>query len=119
MQTMLIKNPQRILLALGALVTGLASPLALAQAATGCAALAQWPSTVEVRQAPHQQLQLPVPVRRIGVGNREVGEDRLLNRDSVLLLGKGPGVTTVSLWTRCASTPQQSMLFVEGEATAA
>ncbi|WGK61777.1 type II and III secretion system protein family protein [Halopseudomonas sp. SMJS2] len=116
---MLIKNPQRILLALGALVTGLASPLALAQAATGCAALAQWPSTLEVRQGQHQQLQLPVPVTRIAVGNPEVGEARLLNRDSVLLLGKGPGVTTVSLWTRCASTPQQSMLFVEGEATAA
>lgn len=116
---MLIKNPQRILFALGALVTGLASPLALAQAATGCAALAQWPSTLEVHQGQHQQLQLPVPVTRIAVGNPEVGEARLLNRDSVLLLGKGPGVTTVSLWTRCASTPQQSMLFVEGEATAA
>src|SRR5690554_7809022 len=81
MQTMLIKNTHRILLALGALVTGLASPLALAQAATGCAALAQWPSTLEVRQGQHQQLQLPVPVTRIAVGNPEVGEARLRSEE--------------------------------------
>lgn len=116
---MLIKKTQRTLFALGTLAAVLVSPLALAQAATGCAALEQVPRTLEVRQGQHQQLQLPVPVTRIAVGNPEVAEARLLNRDSILLLGKGSGVTTVSLWTRCASTPHQSMLFVEGEATAA
>lgn len=114
---MLIKNTHRTLLALGALAALLASPLV--QAATGCAALEQLPRTLEIRQGHHQQLQLPVPVTRIAVGSPDVAEARLLNRDSVLLLGKGSGVTTVSLWTRCASTPRQSMLFVEGEATAA
>src|SRR5690554_2510145 len=119
MQIMLIKKTQRTLFALGTLAAVLVSPLALAQAATGCAALEQVPRTLEVRQGQHQQLQLPVPVTRIAVGNPEVAEARLLNHDSILLLGKGSGVTTVSLWTRCASTPHQSMLFVEGEATAA
>lgn len=116
---MLINHTKRTLLALGALTAGLAGTPALAQTATGCAALGQLPGTFEVRQGEHRQLQLPVPITRIAVGNPEVAEARLLNRDSVLLLGQGPGVTTVSLWTRCASTPQQSMLFVEGAATAA
>ncbi len=116
---MLINHTKRTLLALGALTAGLAGTPALAQAPTGCAALGQLPGTYEVRQGEHRQLQLPVPITRIAVGNPEVAEARLLNRDSVLLLGTGPGVTTVSLWTRCASTPQQSMLFVEGPATAA
>lgn len=116
---MLIKKTKRTLFALGALAMASASPVALAQAAAGCTALEQVPRTLEVRQGQHQQLQLPVPITRIAVGNPEVAEARLLNRDSVLLLGKGSGVTTVSLWTRCASMPRQSMLFVEGEATAA
>lgn len=116
---MLIKKTKRTLFALGTLAMASASPVALAQAAAGCTALEQVPRTLEVRQGQHQQLQLPVPITRIAMGNPEVAEARLLNRDSVLLLGKGSGVTTVSLWTRCASTPRQSMLFVEGEATAA
>lgn len=116
---MLINHTKRSLCALGALVAALASPLVLAQASAGCAEMARWPSTFELRAGQHQQLQLPVPVTRIAVGSPEVAEARLLNRDSVLLLGKGPGVTNVSLWTRCSSTPQQSMLFVEGAATTA
>jgi len=114
---MLINKTKRTLYAVCALAAALASPQLLA--ATDCAAMAQLPATFEVRQGQHRQLQLPVAVTRIAVGDPAVAEARLLNRDSVLLLGKGAGVTTVSLWSRCASTPQQSMLFVEGEATAA
>jgi len=114
---MLINKTKRTLYAVCALAAALASPQLLA--ATDCAAMAQLPATFEVRQGQHRQLQLPVAVTRIAVGDPAVAEARLLNRDSVLLLGKGAGVTTVSLWSRCASTPQQSMLFVEGEASAA
>ncbi|NLY58407.1 MAG: type II and III secretion system protein family protein [Gammaproteobacteria bacterium] len=117
---MLINKTRQTLCALGVLAAVMASPLAMAQATSaGCVSLEQLPRTLEVRQGQHQQLQLPVPITRIAVGDPEVAEARLLNRDSVLLLGKGGGVTTVSLWTRCSSQPQQSMLFVEGEATAA
>ena len=114
---MLIKNSKPVLYALGALVTGLSSPVVMA--AANCNAMNQVPRVFEIRQGTHQQLELPVPATRLAVGDPEVAEVRLLDRDSVLLLGKGAGVTNVSLWTRCASTPHQAMLFVEGQATAA
>nr|WP_226944849.1 type II and III secretion system protein family protein [Pseudomonas sp. FME51] len=100
-----------------ALVAGLSSPAVMA--AANCAAMQQVPTMFEIRQGTHQQVELPVPVTRLAVGDPEVAEVRLLNRNSILLLGKGGGVTNVSLWTRCASAPHQSMLFVEGQATAA
>lgn len=116
---MLINKTRQTLCALGVLAAVIASPLAMAQANSSCSALEQLSRTLEIRQGEHQQVQLPVPITRIAVGNPEVAEALLLERNSVLLVGKGPGVTTVSLWTRCSSQPQQSMLFVEGEATAA
>ncbi|WP_193075050.1 type II and III secretion system protein family protein [Pseudomonas sp. FME51] len=114
---MLINNSKRMLYAACALVAGLSSPAVMA--AANCAAMQQVPTMFEIRQGTHQQVELPVPVTRLAVGDPEVAEVRLLNRNSILLLGKGGGVTNVSLWTRCASAPHQSMLFVEGQATAA
>ena len=116
---MLINKTRQTLCALRVLAAVMASPLAMAQANGSCNALEQLSRTLEIRQGEHQQVQLPVPITRIAVGNPEVAEALLLERNSVLLVGIGPGVTTVSLWTRCSSQPQQSMLFVEGEATAA
>ncbi|MEZ2745697.1 type II and III secretion system protein family protein [Halopseudomonas bauzanensis] len=116
---MLINKTRQTLCALGMLAAVMASPLVMAQNNSSCSALEQLSRTLEIRQGEHQQVQLPVPITRIAVGNPEVAEALLLERNSVLLVGKGSGVTTVSLWTRCSSQPQQSMLFVEGEATAA
>lgn len=116
---MLINKTRQTLCALGVLAAVVASPLAMAQANSSCSGLEQLSRTLEIRQGEHQQMQLPVPITRIAVGNPEVAEALLLERNSVLLVGKGAGVTTVSLWTRCSSQPQQSMLFVEGTATAA
>ncbi|SFQ87343.1 pilus assembly protein CpaC [Halopseudomonas formosensis] len=116
---MLIKNLHRALAMLGLAVSCLGNAQAATQGAQGCPGMAQLPATLEVRQGHHRQLQLPVAVTRVAVGNPEVAEARVLDRNNVLLLATGPGVTSVSLWTRCAATPHQSMLFVEGEATAA
>ena len=114
---MLINKSKHRFYAFCALVAGLSSPAVMA--AANCDGMNQVPTMFEIRQGTHQQVTLPVPVTRLAVGDPEVAEVLLLNRNSVLLLGKGPGVTNVSLWTRCASAPHQSMLFVEGQATAA
>lgn len=114
---MFITDSKSRLLAIGSLFAGLFS--LEAAAATGCAALADLPTTLEMRTGMHQQLQLPVAATRLAVGNPEVAEVRLLNRDSVLLVGKGPGMTNVSVWTRCSKEPHQAEIVIAGEATAA
>jgi len=113
---MFIRDSKSRLLAIGTLFAGLCS---LEAVANGCAALAELPTTLEMRAGMHQQLQLPVAATRLAVGNPEVAEVRLLNRDSVLLVGKGPGMTNVSVWTRCSKEPHHAEVVIAGEATAA
>lgn len=114
---MLISDSKSRLLALGTLFAGLFCFQSVAHA--GCTGLADLPAALEMRTGMHQQLQLPVAVTRLAVGNPDVAEVRLLNRDSVLLVGKGPGVTNVSVWTRCSKEPHQAEVVIAGEATAA
>src|SRR5690606_38448797 len=97
--TMFIRDSKSRLLAIGTLFAGLCS---LEAVANGCAALAELPTTLEMRARMHQQLQLPVAATRLAVGNPGVAEVGLLTRGGVLLGGKGPGMTTVSVWPGCS-----------------
>ena len=114
---MLIKDAKRKVLGFCMIVAGLYGSEAMA--ATGCADMAQLPHKLEMNPGMHQQWQLPVPATRLAVGDPEVAEVRLLNRDSILLLGKGAGQTNVSLWTRCSSEPHQAVIVIGGTATTA
>src|SRR5690606_30975241 len=110
------RDPTSRLLAIGPLLAGLCR---LEAVALGCAALSELPATLGIRARKRQQLQLPVTATRLTVGNPGVAEGRLLNRDSVLLVGKGPGMTNVSVWIRCSKEPHHAEVVIAGEATAA
>ena len=49
-------------------------------------------------------LRLPVPVKRLSVGNPEVGDVTLINPSEIYVLGKAIGTTNVILWTRDGQT---------------
>ncbi|UVJ44579.1 type II and III secretion system protein family protein [Pseudomonas sp. LS1212] len=98
------------------LVVGL--PLDVALAAPGsCSALAQLPAVVEVGQGLQQEMRSPVAITRVAVGDPRVADVHPAGDDAFLLTGNEPGVTSVMVWTACATAPRQSMVFVKGRAT--
>ena len=95
-------------------------PLTAAIAASGnCAALGPLPATVEIGEGQQQELQSPVPITRLAVGDPKIADVRVNGNQAFLLTGMAPGTTSLMVWTACASAPRQSMVFVQGRATAA
>lgn len=95
-------------------------PLTATVAAVGnCAALGPLPAVLEVGEGLQQELQSPVPITRVAVGDPKIADVRVNGNQAFLLTGMAPGATSVMVWTSCASAPRQSMVFVQGRATAA
>ncbi|MCM8739860.1 type II and III secretion system protein family protein [Pseudomonas koreensis] len=91
-----------------------------AVAATGnCAALGPLPSVLEVGEGLQQALQSPVAITRVAVGDPKIADVRVTGDQAVLLTGVAPGATTLMIWSACSSAPRQSMVFVQGKASAA
>ncbi|MCK9534619.1 MAG: type II and III secretion system protein family protein [Pseudomonas sp.] len=88
-------------------------------AASLCSTLEPAPAVLELRQGVHQEFHLPVPIRRLAVGNPEIADVKVTSRNSFLVLGLASGVTNISVWTQCAKAPRQSMVFIAGEALTA
>ena len=88
-------------------------------AASNCAALGSLPATLEVGEGLQQALQSPVPITRVAVGDPKIADVRVTSDQGVLLTGVAPGATTLMIWSACASAPRQSMVFVQGKASAA
>nr|WP_242675183.1 MULTISPECIES: type II and III secretion system protein family protein [Pseudomonas] len=84
-----------------------------------CAGLEPVPAVMELTQGMQRELRFPVPIVRLAVGDPEVADVSLHTPDSFLLLGRKGGATTLMVWTRCDREPRQSMVFVQGAATAA
>lgn len=96
----------KALLALLPLMTGVQTAMA------NCQALGQAPAVAELAQG-HQQVEsLPVPIKRLAVGDPQVADVTLIGRDSYLLVGKSPGMTSVMVWTACSDAPRASMVYV-------
>lgn len=88
-------------------------------AASACSSLEPAAAVLELRQGVHQEFHLPVPIRRLAVGNPEMADVKVTGRNSFLVLGLASGVTNLSVWTQCSKEPRQSMVFIEGEAATA
>lgn len=99
--------------------TGL--PLGSLWAATpqGCGSLAPLPAVLEIGEGLQQALQSPVAITRLAVGDPKIADVHPNGDKAFLLTGMAPGATSLMVWTACASTPRQSMVFVQGRATAA
>ncbi|VVP95057.1 hypothetical protein PS918_03601 [Pseudomonas fluorescens] len=95
-------------------------PLTQAMATSGnCAALGPMPAVLEVGEGQQQAVQSPVPITRIAVGDPKIADVRVNGDQAFLLTGMAAGATSLMVWTSCASAPRQSMVFVQGRATAA
>jgi pilus assembly protein CpaC len=88
-------------------------------AAGNCAALGPLPAALEVGEGLQQALQSPVAITRVAVGDPKIADVRVTGDQGVLLTGVAPGATTLMIWTACTNAPRQSMVFVQGKASAA
>ncbi|WP_085695303.1 MULTISPECIES: type II and III secretion system protein family protein [unclassified Pseudomonas] len=100
------------------LLTGLSMDAALA--ATGnCASLDRLPPVIEIGEGLQQDMQSPVAITRLAIGDPKIADVHANGSSSFLLTGMAPGATSLMVWTACAKEPRQSMVFVQGAATAA
>ncbi|WP_073521470.1 type II and III secretion system protein family protein [Pseudomonas fluorescens] len=95
-------------------------PLGMAMGASGnCNALGQLPAVIEVGEGLQTELQSPVAITRLAIGDPKIADVRVNGDRHFLLTGVGSGATSLMVWTGCATTPRQSMVFVKGKATSA
>lgn len=66
-----------------------------------------------------QEVRLPDLVERLAVGNPQVADVQLTGERSFLITAAQGGVTNLTVWTDCGDVPWQTMVFVQGVATAA
>jgi len=88
-------------------------------AASNCASLAQLPAALSVGEGLQQELQSPVAITRLAIGDPKIADVHLNGDRGFLLTGVGPGTTSLMVWTACSATPRQSMVFVKGKANTA
>ncbi len=88
-------------------------------AAGACDQLEPAAATLNLVAGQQQEVRLPVAVTRLAVGDPEVADVQLTSRTGFLITPRQGGVTSLAVWTGCGSAPRQSMLFVQGSATAA
>ncbi|MDE3737424.1 type II and III secretion system protein family protein [Pseudomonas resinovorans] len=94
------------------------APLA-ATAAPGCEALGPVPGVVEVGQGHQEVMSYPMAITRLAVGDPEVADVQLADKQSFLITGKRAGATSLMVWTGCSREPRRSLLYVQGVASAA
>ena len=93
---------------------------AVAVAAAGnCSSLGQLPAALSVGEGLQQELQSPVAITRLAIGDPKIADVHLNGDRGFLLTGIASGATSLMVWTACSNTPRQSMVFVKGKATAA
>ncbi|NVZ67577.1 type II and III secretion system protein family protein [Pseudomonas costantinii] len=100
------------------MLSNLSVGLALASPGN-CGSLGQLPAALSVGEGMQQELQSPVAITRLAIGDPKVADVHLNGDRGFLLTGVAPGTTSLMVWTACSNTPRQSMVFVKGKATSA
>jgi len=100
------------------MVMGLSTGVAFA-AVGSCSTLGRLPPVIEIGEGFQQDVQSPVAITRLAIGDPKIADVHANGSSSFLLTGVAPGATSLMVWTACSSEPRQSMVFVQGAATAA
>ncbi|SDS19683.1 pilus assembly protein CpaC [Pseudomonas asplenii] len=108
-----LSNVKRVVWAL--LLGHLSIPPVLA-ATAACGSLGPLPAVIELGEGLQQELQSPLAITRLAVGDPKVADVRLNGNKAFLLTGMAAGATSLMIWTACDSAPRQSMVFVQGKA---
>ncbi|MGV8918229.1 MAG: type II and III secretion system protein family protein [Pseudomonas sp.] len=88
-------------------------------ASSSCSELGAFPGVIEVGQGLQQNIHSAAAITRVAVGDAKIADVHVNGDQDFLLTGIAPGATSLMVWTSCSSSPRQSMVFVQGQATAA
>jgi len=99
----------------------LASPWSMQvwAASSNCTGPFDLPATLEIGEGLQTELQSSAAITRLAVGDPKIADVQPSGNNAFLLTGMAPGATSLMVWTTCSSNPRQSMVFVQGKATAA
>lgn len=91
--------------------------LGSAQAAPkACEGLAQLPQklVLALQQGVQQDQQLPLPIKRLAIGDPQIADVQLLDKRNFLVTGKAQGETSLLVWTGCPGDPLRAQVQVAG-----
>ena len=115
---MLIRYQAMLSLVGACSVVGFLSVSPNAHSASSCMRPLALQESLQLVSGLQHELRLPDLIERVAVGNPEVADVQLTGERSFLVTAVQGGVTNLTVWSDCGDTPWQTMVFVQGAATA-
>ncbi|MFV3330504.1 type II and III secretion system protein family protein [Pseudomonas sp. NY15437] len=106
---------KRFILTLAALLA--CAVHAAAQAVpSACAGFADQQLNLDVEQGAQRDQQLPVPIKRLAIGDPNIADVQVLDKRDFLVTGKAEGLTSLLIWTSCSDQPIRTVVRVGARA---
>ncbi|QRY81647.1 type II and III secretion system protein family protein [Pseudomonas sp. PDNC002] len=83
---------------------------------SACAGLAGQQLNLDVEQGAQRDQQLPVPIKRLAIGDPNIADVQVLDKRDFLITGKAEGLTSLLIWTTCGDQPMRSVVRVGARA---
>ncbi|WP_448679438.1 type II and III secretion system protein family protein [Pseudomonas nicosulfuronedens] len=83
---------------------------------SACAGFADQQLNLEVEQGAQRDQQLPVPIKRLAIGDPNIADVQVLDKRDFLVTGKAEGLTSLLIWTACSDQPMRTVVRVGARA---
>lgn len=85
---------------------------------SACAGFAGQQLSFDLEQGAQRDQQLPVPIKRLAIGDPNIADVQVLDKRDFLVTGKAEGLTSLLIWTSCSDQPIRSVVKVGSRAIA-
>lgn len=83
---------------------------------SACAGFAGQQLSLDVEQGAQRDQQLPVPIKRLAIGDPNIADVQVLDKRDFLVTGKAEGLTSLLIWTSCSDQPLRTVVRVGSRA---
>lgn len=83
---------------------------------SACAGFADQQLNLDVEQGAQRDQQLPVPIKRLAIGDPNIADVQVLDKRDFLVTGKAEGLTSLLIWTACSDQPMRTVVRVGARA---
>lgn len=83
---------------------------------SACAGFADQQLNLDVEQGAQRDQQLPVPIKRLAIGDPNIADVQVLDKRDFLITGKAEGLTSLLIWTSCSDQPMRTVVRVGARA---
>ncbi|MCJ1885021.1 type II and III secretion system protein family protein [Pseudomonas sp. LA21] len=85
---------------------------------SACAGFAGRQLNLDIQQGAQVDQQLPVPIKRLAIGDPAIADVQVVDKRDFLVTGKAEGLTSLLIWTPCSDQPMSSVVRVGSRAIA-